>query len=125
MEIKSYIKYVLCAICLLSTTAMSAQDFDELWITGTAVPGGAQKMERTPDGQFRYAGPLGEGQARVQSTESAQAATLWLQPDDEDAQFVNNGMGYLSTTDKDAKGLAVTFAANPPVCKPHGGHHAR
>lgn len=112
MEIKSYIKYVLCAICLLSTTAMSAQDFDELWITGTAVPGGAQKMERTPDGQFRYAGPLGEGQARVQSTESAQAATLWLQPDDEDAQFVNNGMGYLSTTDKDAKGLAVTFAAN-------------
>ena len=62
MEIKSYIKYVLCAICLLSTTAMSAQDFDELWITGSAVPGGAQKMERTPDGQFRYAGPLGEAQ---------------------------------------------------------------
>ena len=104
-------KYIICAATLLTTMAATAQDFEELWITGTAVPGGAQQMEHTPDGQFRYAGPLDEGTVRVSDTRNAETRTLWLMPEAEDAQFVSNGVTYRTTGDKDAPGLSVTFAA--------------
>lgn len=104
-------KLIICAAGLISALAAQAQDFEELWITGSAVPGGAQKMERTPNGQFRYAGPLDEGTVRVQDRQTTDAATLWLMPEAEDAQFVSKGTAYRATGDRNAPGLSVTFAA--------------
>ena len=38
---------------LVGTLPAKAQN--ELWITGSAVPGGTQKLETFPDGQFKFA----------------------------------------------------------------------
>ena len=37
--------YILCMV-MLSCLMLSAEEYKELWIVGSAVPGGAQKLEK-------------------------------------------------------------------------------
>ena len=49
------------AVALMAAVVAEAQNIKECWITGTAVPGGVQKLESRPDGSFMYAGKLVAG----------------------------------------------------------------
>lgn len=50
---KTYIISLFAAI--VSHNVVCAQTYDELWITGSAVPGGLQKLEKFPDNEFKFA----------------------------------------------------------------------
>ena len=50
---------------LVACITMSAQQYHELWITGSAVPGGAQKLTKVSDNDFKYAGRLLVGEFRI------------------------------------------------------------
>ena len=71
-------KSIIILAALAGTLNMSAQK--ELWITGSAVPGGTQKLETFPDGQFKFAGTLNAGELKVITTDGEQAATQYLTP---------------------------------------------
>ena len=42
-------------VALMSQTAIQAQTYDNLWITGSAVPGGLQKLDNFPNNQYKFA----------------------------------------------------------------------
>ena len=44
------------AVGLLVALTISAQQYKQLWITGSAVPGGTQKLVMVDDDDFKYAG---------------------------------------------------------------------
>ena len=50
---------------LVVCITLCAQQYQELWIIGTAVPGGAQKLTKVSDNDFKYAGRLKAGELRV------------------------------------------------------------
>ena len=59
----------MTAIVALGFAATSwAQQFDELWATGSAVPDGTQQLVKRSDGLFRFAGPLNEGELKIMTT---------------------------------------------------------
>ena len=68
------IRIIASAVALMATLAAGAQNISNCWIVGTAVPDFAQKMERTPDGGFMYAGPLKAGEARITTSLQNDAA---------------------------------------------------
>ena len=59
-----YMMMVGLVVCL----TMSAQKYQDLWIVGTAVPGGAQKLVKVSDSDFKYAGKLMIGELRISTT---------------------------------------------------------
>ena len=54
-------RYILSLLFCVLALGMQAQDFQELWATGSAVPEGTCKLNKRPDGQFRFAGALNAG----------------------------------------------------------------
>lgn len=86
-------------ICQLSFNSVAAQ---ELWITGSAVPGGVQKLVMGGDGDYKYAGTLKEGEVRIMTTKKAGKATRYLVPILPDALIANKGLAYQETTDAKA-----------------------
>ena len=41
-------------IGLMTALVLPAQEYRQLWITGTAVPGGTQQLEMVSDNDFKY-----------------------------------------------------------------------
>ena len=82
-------RIIASAVALMATLAAGAQNISNCWIVGTAVPDFAQKMERTPDGGFMYAGPLKAGEARITTSLQNDAAVQLLTPAEADASLVN------------------------------------
>lgn len=101
----------ITAILALSFTATSwAQQFDELWATGSAVPNGTQQLVKRPDGQFRFAGALNAGEVKIMTTEVyQQGTTQFLRPQFVDSYLINNGLNYSVTTDVSQAGWVVSF----------------
>lgn len=97
---------------LIAGFTANAQEYKELWLVGSAVPGSAQKMEKTPDGYFRYNGALSVGSLKVQTTSIVTADTEWLVPQAEDAQAINHGINYLSSTDSASSSIYVPIPSS-------------
>lgn len=94
---------------LLMSLGLNAQTVTELWITGSAVPDGVQKLTAFPDGKYKYAGTLMEGEVKVMTTETPQAGTYYLAPDRVDSYVVNHGLPYSLTNNANKDGWQVTF----------------
>lgn len=95
MKEKIYLMIAALVVCL----TMSAQSKQELWITGSAVPGGAQKLIQVSDNDFKYAGSLKAGELRIATAKKAGKGVSYLVPSQPDANIVNKGIGYSETTD--------------------------
>ena len=100
-------KSIIILAALAGTLNMSAQK--ELWITGSAVPGGTQKLETFPDGQFKFAGTLNAGELKVITTDGEQAATQYLTPRSFESYVVNKGLAYAKTRSADDAAWIVPF----------------
>ena len=90
--------YMMIAV-LVTCLTMSAQQYQELWITGSAVPGGAQKLIKVSDNDFKYAGKLKVGELRISTAKKVGKGACYLIPNQPDANIVNNGLGYIESTD--------------------------
>ena len=86
---------------------MAAQD---LWITGSAVPGGAQKLEKVADNDYKYAGRLNAGELRVATAKKPRKGTRFFSPVLMDANLVNKGIAYCETTDAKAPAWQVVVS---------------
>lgn len=87
------------AIALLACVAVSAQQYKELWIAGSAVPGGVQKLQTVSDNDFKYAGKLQAGELCVMTTKKTGKDTRFLMPVLPDANVANRGIGFKETAD--------------------------
>ena len=97
-------------ICLLVAISSLAQDFNELWATGSAVPDGTCQLVKRPDGQFRFAGALNQGELKIMTTETFQkGVTQFLKPQLVDSYLINKGLNYVITSDESQPGWVVSF----------------
>ena len=101
------IRSLLFAVCCFVCSHMAAQD---LWITGSAVPGGAQKLEKMADNDYKYAGRLNAGELRVATAKKPRKGTRFFSPVLMDANLVNNGIAYCETTDAKAPAWQVVVS---------------
>ena len=72
------------------TEAVSGQ----LYISGTAVPGGVQMLESRPDGTFAFHGTLFAGQLYILNTEKQKGTTRYCKPGTPGADVVTRSTGY-------------------------------
>ena len=86
-------------IGLMTTLTLPAQQYTQLWITGTAVPGGTQKLEKVSDNDFKYSGSLMAGELKVITTKKVGKKTQFLSPTLPDANVANHGINYTVTSD--------------------------
>ena len=86
-------------IGLMTALVLPAQEYSQLWITGTAVPGGTQQLEMVSDNDFKYAGPLKAGELRIITTKKVGKETQFLTPVLPDANVANHGIGFTATSD--------------------------
>ena len=98
---------IIILAALAGTLNISAQK--ELWITGSAVPGGTQKLETFPDGQFKFAGALNAGELKVITTDGEQASTQYLTPRSFESYVVNKGLAYTKTRSAEDAAWIVPF----------------
>ena len=98
---------LLFAVCCFVCSHMAAQ---ELWITGSAVPGGAQKLEKVADNDYKYAGRLNAGELRVATAKKPRKGTRFFSPVLMDANLVNKGIAYCETTDAKASAWQVVVS---------------
>ena len=101
------IRSLLFAVCCFVCSHMAAQD---LWITGSAVPGGAQKLEKVADNDYKYAGRLNAGELRVATAKKPRKGTRFFSPVLMDANLVNKGIAYCETTDAKAPAWQVVVS---------------
>ena len=92
-------RIIFTLLSLLAFTGLSAQAYQELWAVGTAVPGGAQKLEKVADGDFKFVGKLTAGELRIQTQRKAGPATRYLNPLLPDANIVNHGLAYSESSE--------------------------
>lgn len=98
---------ILLIMGLMAALTLPAQQYKQLWITGSAVPGGTQKLEMVTDNDFKYAGPLKAGELRVITTKKVDKKTQYLAPTLPDANVANHGIGFTVTTDAASKAWQV------------------
>lgn len=101
------IRSLLFAVCCFVCSHLAAQD---LWITGSAVPGGAQKLEKVADNDYKYAGRLNAGELRVATAKKPRKGTCFFSPVLTDANLVNKGIAYCETTDAKAPAWQVVVS---------------
>jgi hypothetical protein len=89
---------------------LPVQAQDNLWATGSAVPGGKQQLVKRPDGQFRFVGPLNSGEVKIRTTENYEkGVTRYLMPQYTDSYLINYGLRYSLTADSSKAGWQVLF----------------
>ena len=101
--IRSFLFTVFCLVC----SHIAAQD---LWITGSAVPGGAQKLEKVADNDYKYAGRLNAGELRLSTAKKPHKGNRYLTPTVADASLVNKGIAYSETADAQAAAWQVVVS---------------
>ena len=103
-------RVLLHTFCLLVSIPSLAQSFDDLWATGSAVPDGTCQLVKRPDGQFRFAGALNQGELKIMTTETFQkGVTQFLKPQLIDSYLINKGLNYVITSDESQPGWVVSF----------------
>ena len=99
---------IIAMAFMMAVQPVEAQD--NLWATGSAVPGGKQQLVKRPDGQFRFAGPLNAGEVKIMTTEDyVKGTTRYLMPQLTDSYLINFGLRYTQTTDSTKAGWQVLF----------------
>ena len=93
----------LMTVGLMAAMALHAQQYEQLWITGSAVPGGTAQLEKVSDGDFKYAGPLKTGDLKIVTTKKVGSKTLFLSPALPDANIVNHGIRFDVSNDSGAQ----------------------
>lgn len=103
---------IICVLTLNLSYTAKAQGFEALWLTGTAVPGGKTvQLTKRPDGLFRFAGALVDGDLKIMTTEHFEkGVTQFLKPQLYDAYLINKGITYQLTKDETQAGWVVSFA---------------
>ena len=109
MKKQIFTRTLLILHLALFVSIMQAQ---ELWIAGTAVPGGVQQLTAVNANTFKFAGELNSGELRIQTTKKATSATRYLMPTLPDANIANRGICYTETTDAQATAWQVSFHSN-------------
>lgn len=71
---------IIFILSILFGYTVKAQTYQNLWITGSAVPEGTRQLQKTPDGEFRFAGTLKDGELKIMTTEKAGADTKYIAP---------------------------------------------
>ncbi len=95
---------------LLLPFTVAAQNFDALWATGSAVEEGSRPLIKRPDGLFRFAGPLNEGELKIMTTETFQKGVpQFLKPQLVDSYLINHGLNDVITSDESQPGWVVSF----------------
>ena len=107
MKIKKYSLMALCVFCSLSTFSQSMGD---LWISGSAVPGGTQKLICVDGNLYQAVGALKAGEVKIQTTEKVNSHTRFLVPNEVDASLVNEVIAWREETNPEAAGWQVLFA---------------
>lgn len=103
-------KILLTFVTAIAWAAQPLMAQDNLWATGSAVPGGIQQLVKRPDGQFRFSGPLNAGEVKIRTTETYQKGTTrYLMPQLTDSYLINYGLKYSQTTDSAKAGWQVLF----------------
>lgn len=97
------------AIITAILLAVSSNAQTELWISGTAVPGGTQKLETFPEGQYKYAGTLLQGEFKIMTTPDGSGNTSYYAPRYPDSYVVNKGLAYTMTRSASAGSWVVPF----------------
>lgn len=98
------------AILLLSCIALSAEEYQELWIAGSAVPGGVQKLQKVSNNDFKYAGRLNVGELRIMTTKKVGRQTRCLTPVLPDANIANHGLAWQETAGTGGEAWQVVVA---------------
>ena len=110
MTMKRYRIFLATLVAIMSAAFTNAQDIEQLWATGSAVPDGTCQLTKRPDGQFRFAGALNPGELKIMTTEHfVKGTTQFLRPQLVDSYLINNGIGYALTTDENQPGWVVSF----------------
>lgn len=103
-------KILLIYVTAIAWAVQPLMAQDNLWATGSAVPGGIQQLVKRPDGQFRFSGPLNAGEVKIRTTEEyQQGTTRYLMPQLTDSYLINYGLKYSLTTDSAKAGWQVLF----------------
>ncbi len=100
---------VIAVMMLTVQSTLDAQTITNLWITGSAVPGGVQKLTKFPGNKYKYAGTLQKGEVYVMSTESEGTDTYYLRPRRVDSYIVNHGLPFTFGKTAGDAGWVVTF----------------
>ncbi len=82
----------------------------DLWITGSAVPSGIQKLENYPS-LFKYLGSLNPGEVKFMTTATPTNETRYIVPSIT-GSVIGSGMAIQYTTDSNATGWAVNDVAD-------------
>ena len=70
----------------------------QLYITGSAVPNGIQRLEHYPDGTFKFHGTLFAGSLYITDTNGTTTATRYCKPTIVGADIVTNGTTFTSAS---------------------------
>ena len=100
-------KVFVLAWMLVISMGISAQKYQDLWVMGTAVPGGVQKLINVGDGDYKYAGTLKEGELRIMTTKKVGKTTRFLAPAVPDANIANHGISFKETADANSPAWQV------------------
>ena len=83
---------------LFTLVCSTSQCQTQLWATGTALPDGPSQLVLRPDGKYRFAGALAEGELVLMTTSTYQeGVTQFLAPKLVDSYLINYGLGYTLT----------------------------
>ena len=89
-------RILLFALFLAGYGFVAAQT--ELWMVGSAVPGGSHKLEKVADGDYKYSGTLNVGELRIQTSQKAASGTRFYTPTLPDANIVSRGTSFREDT---------------------------
>jgi alpha-glucosidase (family GH31 glycosyl hydrolase) len=79
------------------------------WITGSAVPGGIQQLQNFPNSQYKFAGTLHPGDLKIINTKGITQNTNYLAPSTEDANIINKGTAFTTSTNNTGNGWTVSY----------------
>ena len=82
----------------------------QYWITGSAVPGGTQKLMTFPNSQYKFAGILNPGTFKIINSQQTTVSTTYLVPTREDANIVSEQTPFVSSTVSPTNDWNVSFA---------------
>lgn len=92
-------KQLFLSLFIMSMSLAHAQTFTALYAVGSAVPEGIVQLVPYPDGSFKFAGELNEGNLLIRTTEQHKSSAYYLKPKYEDSYIVNHGLAYTMSRD--------------------------
>lgn len=92
-------KQIVFLLTLLFTMSATSQTVTQLFACGSAVPEGVVELTRFPDGTFKFAGALQQGELFLRTTETHKASAYYVKPKYEDSYLINHGLPFTLARD--------------------------